>query len=459
LQNNEPVNTKINFNSEAFKKYFANTSWLFAERVTRLLVTFLVGVYIIRYLGPDQFGLLSYATSFVGLFSAFATLGLESILVRELVKTPEKRDTFLGSVFTLRIIGALTAIALIGVAVIISADDLFTIVLIFIIAASTIFQTFNVIDSYFQARVLAKYSVYMQSSSMVITSALKILLILFEYPLVYFAVVTTLESVVLSFGYVFVYKIQNLSIFKWRFNKEVAIQFLKDAWPLILAGLAIAIYMKIGQIMIKKMMSNEEVGYYAAAVRLCEAWYFIPMAITTSLYPAIVNAKKVSEVLYLNRLQKLYDIMAWISIGIAIPVTLFSELIIKILLGTQYLPAAPVLTIYIWAGVPTFLGVASSQFLITENLTLFSFYRTLLGMVLNVVLNFTLIPIWGIAGSAISTLVSYSLATISIGISRKTFSQLTMIFKSLLFINIFKLILKYGTNIKTKNKNDNKTNQ
>ncbi len=139
--------------------------------------------------------------------------------------------------------------------------------------------------------------------------------------------------------------------------------------------------------------------------------------------------------------------------------TLFSELIIKILLGTQYLPAAPVLTIYIWAGVPTFLGVASSQFLITENLTLFSFYRTLLGMVLNVVLNFTLIPIWGIAGSAISTLVSYSLATISIGISRKTFSQLTMIFKSLLFINIFKLILKYGTNIKTKNKNDNKTNQ
>lgn len=440
MQNGDPVNTKINFSSEAFKKYFANTSWLFAERVTRLLVTFFVGVYIIRYLGPDEFGLLSYATSFVGLFSAFATLGLESILVRELVKTPERRDTFLGSVFTLRIIGAFIAIALISVAVIISADDLFTIILIFVIAASTLFQTFNVIDSYFQARVLAKYSVYMQSSSMIITSGLKVLLILFEYPLVYFAIVTTLESVVLSFGYAFVYKLQNLSIFKWRFNKEIAIQFLKDAWPLILAGLAIAIYMKIGQIMIKKMLSNEEVGYYAAAVRLCEAWYFIPMAITTSLYPAIVNAKKVSEVLYQNRLQKLYDIMAWISIGIAIPVTLFSELIIKILLGAQYLPAAPVLTIYIWAGVPTFLGVASSQYLITENLTKFSFYRTLIGMVMNVILNFILIPAFGIIGSAFATLISYSFATFSIGISRKTFLQLIMILKSIFLVTILNYV-------------------
>jgi len=455
LQNGDPVNTKINFSSEAFKKYFANTSWLFAERVTRLLVTFFVGVYIIRYLGPDEFGLLSYATSFVGLFSAFATLGLESILVRELVKNPERRDTFLGSVFTLRIIGAFIAIALISIAVIFSADDLFTIILIFIIAASTLFQTFNVIDSYFQARVLAKYSVYMQSSSMIITSGLKVLLIIFEYPLVYFAIVTTIESIVLSFGYAFVYKLQNLSIFKWRFNKEIAIQFLKDAWPLILSGLAIAIYLKIGQIMIKKMLSNEEVGYYAAAVRLCEAWYFIPMAVTTSLYPAIVNAKKVSEVLYLNRLQKLYDIMAWISIGIAIPVTIFSELIVKVLLGAEYLPSAPVLTIYIWAGVPTFLGVATSQFLITENLTLFSFYRTLIGMILNVLLNFIMIPKWGIVGSAYATLISYTFATISIGISKATFGQLKMIIKSLLFLNFFKLISNYGTNIYRKNKNNN----
>ena len=154
-------------------------------------------------------------------------------------------------------------------------------------------------------------------------------------------------------------------------------------------------------------MNSEAVGIYDAAVRLCEGWYFIPMAISSSLFPAIVNAKKKSEKFYNDRLQKLYDLMVFISVGIALPVTLFSEQIITLAYGENFIDAASVLTIYIWAGVPVFLGTANSQYLINENFTKISLARTVIGMILNIALNFILIPLYGLKGSAWATLISY----------------------------------------------------
>ncbi|HOJ16969.1 MAG TPA: flippase [Ignavibacteriaceae bacterium] len=444
-------NTKINFESESFRRYLGNTSWLFGEKVVRLIVTFFVGILIVRYLGPSNFGLLSYAISFAGLFSTLATLGLDTIITRELVKEPEKRDVILGSVFTIRLIGSFLSFVFIGIAVILTSENPYTVLLIAIIALSTIFQSFNVIDYYFQSRVQAKYSVIVLFTSLMIGSLIKVVLIILSAALIWFAVVTTLEIVFLAIGYLIVYKINDLKITNWKYQKNLALNMLKDSWPLILSGLAIAVYMKIGQVIIKNLLSNQELGYYAAAVRLSEAWYFVPMAITNSLFPAIVNAKQVSEELYLSRMQKLYDIMAWIAISIALPVTLFSELIVKILLGVEYLSAAPVLTIYIWAAVPTFLGVASSQYLIAENLTRVSFYRTLIGMIVNVILNIILIPLFGIVGSAYATLISSVFATFSIATNKKTFSQIPLMLKSIIFIDLFKFITNYVFNKHSKN--------
>lgn len=436
MSEKEDIKTKINFRSDTFKKYLANTSWLFAEKVIRLLIAFFVGIYIIRYLGPDEFGLLSYALSFAGLFFVISTLGLDSIVVRELVKEPGKRDQLLGSVFTLRIIGAFIALSFTAAAALLSGEETYTLILILIIAVSTLFQSLGVVDQYFQSIVKVKYAVYVQSGSVFIAAAIKVLLILFEFPLIYFAIVHTSESVFLAFGYFIVYRYKKLNILGWKFNFRLAKNLLTDAWPLILSGLVVTIYMKIDQVMIKNMLDSKQVGLYAAAVKLCEAWYFIPMAVTTSLFPAIVSAKQTNEGLYLSRLQKLYDILAWTAIAIAVPVTIFSSEIITLLFGIDYLASSPVLTIYIWAGVATFLGVASSQYLISENLTKLSFYRTLIGMVLNVILNLILIPEYGIVGSAYATLISYGVATISIVINRKSYNQFIMMLKSLLFINI-----------------------
>ena len=438
---NENIKTKIDFSSSAFKKYFKNTSWLLAERIVRLSINLLINIYIIRYLGPDEFGLLSYAISFAALFATLSTLGLDSLIIRELVKEPEKRDTYLGSVFTMKIFGSFSSYILIAVTTLLTNESPDTILLIFLIAASTIFQSFNVIDFYFQSKVLAKYPVIVQFTTAILTAGIKLLLIQLNAELWLFALVITLESLFWTVGFILIYKKQGLKILNWKYSKEASLQLLKDAWPLILSGVVIAVYMRIDQVMIKKMLSDLEVGYYAAAVRISEAWYFIPMAITTSLFPAIVNAKKISETLYLNRLQKLYDLLAWMSIGIAIPVTIFSEEIVKIVLGTEYILAADVLTVHIWAGIAVFLGVGSSQYLITENLTKLSFYRTFIGMILNIVLNFILIPSYGIIGSAVATLISFAVAVFSILVDKKANRQFFMMIKSIFFISMINKFL------------------
>lgn len=137
-------------------RYFANTSWLFAEKVLRMIVGLFVGIWVARYLGPEQFGLFSYAQSFVALFAAIATLGLDGIVVRELVKDENRRDELIGTSFWLKLMGAIAVLLLLAIAINFTSNDHYTNVLVFIIASATIFQAFNVVDFYFQAQVLSK---------------------------------------------------------------------------------------------------------------------------------------------------------------------------------------------------------------------------------------------------------------------------------------------------------------
>ncbi len=440
MQENGKIDTKINFSSAAFKRYLANTSWLFVEKILRILIGAVVVISITNYLGAKDFGLYSYAISYSGIFSVLASLGIENILTRELIKQPEKQDALLGTAFYLRLTGSIISLLIIIISLISFSTPIFTSVLILIIAVSTVFQAFYVVEFFFQSKVLAKYPVIAKSSSFFLSSIIKLLLIFLKADLIYFAIFTTFEFVLLAIGLVIIYKKQNYNISLWRFDKELASGLLNDSWPLILSGLVIAVYMYIDQIMITNMIGEAANGIYATAIKLCEAFYFIPMVLTSSLFPAIVNARETSRELYFSRLQKLYDLLAWIAIAIAVGVTITSEFVITLLYKPEFLPAADVLTIYIWAGVATFLGVGSSQYLITENFTRISFYRTFIGMVANIILNFYMIPAYGINGAAVATLISYSLATFSLYFNSKTREQTLMMFKSILFINLIGLV-------------------
>ena len=421
-----------------FRKYFANTSWLMGERILRMGVSLFVGIYLARYLGPERYGLLSYANSFVGIFLAFATLGLDEIVVRELVKTPEQREIILGSSFLLKLVGTLIMWTAILTTVPFFENDLQTNLMIIIISFGVVFQAFNVIDFNFQAKVKSKYVVHSQLVQLIISSIVKIILVVNETPLIWFASVYCLDAIVLAIGLVFVYFYNGENIFCWKWSFETSKYLLHDSWPLILAGVVVSIYMKIDQVMIKEMLGAKEVGLYAAAVKLSEAWYFIPMAITSSLFPAIINAKHYKKEDYYQRLQNLYDLMVWIALAIALPTAILSSWIVELLYGNEYLESSSVLIIHIWSGIFVFLGVASSKYLLAENYIKKTFYRTFVGALLNIIMNYYLIGIMGIKGAALSTFASHFFAAYFYDILDKDLREMFILkTKSLFFYSLY----------------------
>ncbi|MBC2696374.1 MAG: flippase [Desulfobacteraceae bacterium] len=389
------------------------------HRVLSMVVALFVGVYVARYLGPERFGLLSYAMSFVGLFTALATLGLDGIMVRELVKTPVRRDELLGTAFRLKAGGAILMWIGIAAAIPFTHNDTQTNILIAIIAFGVIFQAFNVIDFNYQAEVKSKYVVYTQLVQLVVSSITKLVFVWISAPLVWFACVFLFDGVVHAVGLTTMYLKNTGRIWYWKWQWETAKELLRDSWPLILSGMVISIYMKIDQVMIKEMLGAEQVGHYAAAVRLSEAWYFVPIVVTGSLFPAIINAKKVSEELYYQRLQKLYSLMIWVALAIALPMTFLSDWVIRLLYGEVYEDSAGVLMVHVWSLIPVVFGVVLGRFYIVENLNIDNLARNVTGAIINVILNIFMISWYGIIGAAFSSLISYFYISVIYALIRK----------------------------------------
>jgi PST family polysaccharide transporter len=258
--------------------------------------------------------------------------------------------------------------------------------------------------------VLSKYTVWVQNGSFLVFAAIKIVLILNNAPLIAFASVIMAEAMMVALLMLVMLGLRGPRLRHLRITLARAKALLADSWPLLLSGIAIVIYMKIDQIMLGQMVGDEAVGIYSAAVRISEVWYFIPMMIVASVFPAILEAKKRSEAQYYQRLQHLYDLMVWLSVAVALPMTFLSTPIVTLLFGENFSASGTVLAIHIWAAVFVFLGVASSKWFLAENRQMLSFQRTALGAVVNVILNFLLIPDYGPVGAAVATVISQATA-------------------------------------------------
>lgn len=397
--------------SPGLRKIIRNIGWLSAERVLSMILSFFVGVYVIRYLGSENYGKLSYSISYVALFIAISKLGLDQIVVRNLVKQEHSTAEILGTAFILKLIGSLIALFLIYITIFQSSNDIQIRKTTIIIAIGLIFSCFDVLDLWFQSQVLSKSTAIVRSSQFVISFIAKLSFIFFKFPLIAFAYLLLFDSIVKAVGMIIVYSRKNQSIWHWKIRKLSAINLLKDSWPLILSGVMVTIYMKIDQVMLGNMSSSQEVGNYAAAVKFSEIWYFIPMAVCSSVFPAIIRAKQRSRQEYYVKMQQLYDFMSILSISVAIPITFTSNSILTNVLGSEYSKAGTILTLHIWSGVFIFWGVARGKWLIAENKIGLNFVTQSLGAITNIVLNLVFIPKYGGMGAAISTLISYAVSS------------------------------------------------
>ncbi|MFM6773439.1 MAG: flippase [Microcystis panniformis] len=429
---------KLSFlkSSDKLREIIANTGWLFADRILRMGVGLFVGVWVARYLGVQQFGVFNYATAFVALFSTLSTLGLDSIVVRSIVREPEKRAEILGTAFWLKLFGGVAALLLaVSSIIVVRHDDQLTISLVAILSSVGIFQAFDTIDLWFQSQVQSKYTVIAKNTAFVITALVKVALISFHAPLIAFAWAALGEVSLGAIGLIISYRVRGYSPWLWPWSLPLAKTLLKESWPLILSGVTIMIYMRIDQIMLGQMVGDKAVGLYSAATRISEVWYFIPTVIASSVSPAIYAAKEVSEALYYQRIKQLIRMLVLISLVISVPMSLMSFKLITILFGNGYAEAGKILAIHIWASLFVFMGVATSPWFIAEGLTEFSFHRTLIGAVVNVVLNFILIPSCGGIGAAIATVIAYAIAAfLANGLNSKTHTIFIIQLKSLILL-------------------------
>ncbi|MDP5169801.1 MAG: flippase, partial [Bacteroidia bacterium] len=369
---------------------------------------------------------------------------LHSIVVRNLVDNDADKDRIIGTSLAMRMGAAVLGLVGYLVAAPFLSQDVQTNWLIIIIVVGTLFQTLDVFDFYSQAKVAAHYTVKVRMASIIGMAIMQMALIYVEADLIWFAISITASTLFIGAGLTTVYQVKFGSLFKMKFDKAYMMELLKDSWPLIFSDLVVVLYMSTDKIMLKHMIGDDAVGSYSAALRFSEVWYFLGPMVAASLFPAIMNAKKRDEGLYKRRLQNYYNLMVVASLAITIPVALFGPWALQLpfLYGPEYADAGGVLVIHIWTLVFIFLGVASSKHLVAENQQRMELIRTLMGGVVNVILNFILIPQYGIYGAAIATLVSQIVASyLGYLVNKKFWEVFVMQTKALFLIDVIQRLL------------------
>jgi O-antigen/teichoic acid export membrane protein len=392
----------------SLQKILGNSGWMLGDKIARMTGGLLVGILLARYLGPRLFGEFSYAFAMVMLFSPVSMLAQDGIVIRRIVQNPVDRDKILGTSFLLMFGGGVIAFGL-AMATIFAArpEDRLVQWLVGILVAGTIIQAFNVIEYWFESQLQWKFTVYAKTSAFLFLSIVKIGLILLQAPLIAFAWAGLAETVIGSAGLLIVYRLRGSFVKDWHFDREAAGSILQDSWPLLFSALLTMVYLRIDQVMLGNMAGSRELGNYSVAVQIAEAWYFIPMVICSSVLPAVVEAELISDELVYSHMRKLYSLVILLAYMVALPIAFFSKGIIQLLFSTAYTDAGPLLAILIWTGVFTNLGAARHIFVVAKNLTRVNLLSVALGCVMNILLNFFLIPAYGAMGAVVATFISY----------------------------------------------------
>ncbi len=434
------------FDPSAFEKYLKNTGWLLIARIGSLFLKLIVGFAVANYLGATNNGLLNYPIAFVTFFAAAAALGLEGIITRELIQNPSNKNYLLGTAITMRLLSSLLIIPILLFSYIFfnqGGTNNLPFSFILITSSVLLFQACNILDSYFQSIVQARKIMLAQLSANIFSAAFKILLIFFKAKLIWFVTAISIDVAILAIFYLYIFQKSGNSILDLRFNTSLAKSLFKKSWPLAFSTVLVTIYMKIDQIMIMKISGEKALGIYTTVVGLSESWYFLPVAIVSSIFPALVNARKDDVERYQKRLTDLYDLMVMLSITIGLIMTFSSGLLYDIIYKPEFRGGSDVLIVHIWAGVFVFLGTASSQYLLAEGFTFIALLRTGLGAIVNIILNIFWIPKYGIIGAAYATLIAYAVATFFILLLPKTNKQGVLMLKSLFLISLFQKITKH----------------
>lgn len=394
------------------KKAIKNAGWLAGDRIVAMGSNLVVTLVLARALGPIKFGTVNYLIAIVAIAGPLAGLGLNALVTREVVRRPAEEDKVMATAAAFRLAASISCAILIALYAIFSSDleNKGLRGALLLLALSTMLNGFHVTEFWFQAKSAMRSTSALRSIITILFGLIKVCTVLYSPEVVHVVLVFALENIALSAGYFLLYQNKGAG-FRWRaVSFEYGRNLLRQSFWLILSGFAAIIYIKIDQIMIANLSSHEELGLYSAAARLSEVWYFFATALVTSFFPLLLHYKESELKRYLSYMQGLCDALLLTSLCLALIVTMTAPYVILVLYGSAYEKSALILAIHIWAGVFVFMRELVSKWLIVENLLSYSLISHGIGAVINVGLNYFMIPLWGGVGAAIATCLSYSVA-------------------------------------------------
>lgn len=392
--------------------FLKNTGWLVFDKVFHMGLSLVVTGMMARYLSKPDFGTLNYGLAFIEIFTILCKLGIDGIIVNEMVKKEEKTGEILGSTIILRLISSLLSLGITAIFVaLLNPGDVIVFLITLIQSVSLIFVSIDTLDFYFQSKLKSKYTAIARSVSYPIVCALRLALIVFKADVVWFAWATVLDGLTISILLLYFYRKQGCP--KLKFSMQMVKHLLSHSYHFILVNLLVTIYTQMDKLMVDFFGNKTEVAYYTAGMTIANLWIFVPNALIDSGRPLIMSLKvqgKVED--YKKRMTQLSAGIIWLSVIAGLFFTIFGKYVIILIYGLSYANAEPVLNYLIWSRLFSLIGAIRSIWMLCEGQERQIKYFIGLGAVINVVLNAVLIPGMGAAGAAIATLITEVLSSL-----------------------------------------------
>lgn len=395
---------KIRTPSLLQKKSVRNSCWILGEKIYQMAISLILTVFTSRYLGPSNFGVLNYGATLVSIFLVFTKLGLDEMISNELIKHRDKEGDILGTALVMRLTSATISIIIIAILVfILQADSILIIVTSIIQSFALIFQAFNIFDYWFQSYFKSKYVSIAKAIAYSVMAGYKFWLLASGKDVVWFAASSIIDCFLIAIFLCIFYRKNHGQ--KLHFDLNISKNLFKQSHHFIISGIMVLIYTQIDKVMIGQMLNEFELGLYSAALAICTLCNFVPEAILISARQTVYNAKRNNRQ-YIKKLKQTYAIIFWICSAMALLVSIFSPIAINVVYGEQYLGAIPTLCLLVWYTPLSQLGIARGIWIVSESKNKYSKYYTFWGVIINICLNAIMIPLWGILGATIATIIT-----------------------------------------------------
>ena len=412
------------------KKTKYNFSWLVFDKFARASLNFLLFIFLARYLGPQEFGILNYLLALVFLFTSLSSLGINPVLTNILIKNKRKtNNSIISNSYILRFFSSLFGYLIFILFIIYLHGKNVYLSYSIIIGLSIIIKSYEVLFSYFESKSLSKYIVISQTISLVIVFSLIVFFLYLEFDIKYIYYCFLVDSLITLFLInIFFFKKERNFLFNLDFRKIYKIIY--KSFPVLLSIISIVIYMRIDQVMINLLLSEKDVGIYSVSVRIVEMFHFIPKIIMVSYLPILLISKN-----YTFELIKINSLLFKLSILVIFFIFALSKYITSILFGEIYMESVLTTILLSISLIFVFFGVANEHWYISKNLQKYYALNVFIGAITNIILNYFLIPSFGISGAAYSTILTYLLIIFLFDIfNKKTRVLLKLKFKSIISI-------------------------